>query len=196
MGKVNYNKIFAMQSKNEDRIRQLCPKAVHKSGIYCIYREQDGFRFAYVGLATKSLLSRIAQHLSGYSTHIDLSICKYGLYDAEKNPFGYKVSILCYCSASECNEKEQFYIKEMANNGWQMKNSTSGSQGVGKQGITENKPSKGYYDGVAYGITKTKRKVCEFFDKYLDFTIKGKINKIKERKYDEFKNWLGDKNGI
>ena len=190
MAKPNYKQIFAIKKQNEERIKKLCPKATHTSGIYFIYREQNGFKFGYVGQATKSLLSRLGEHLNGYKQHIDLSIRKYGLYDKVKNPYGYKVSIICYCTPEQCNEKEQEFIKKYANEGWQLRNSTTGSQGEGKQSIIENKSTKGYREGVAYGELKTKRQVKVFFDKYLDFVIKDKPNKVKERKYNEFKEWL------
>ena len=181
-----------MKQRNEERIKKLCPQAQHTSGIYVFYREQDGFKHAYIGLATKSLLTRLAQHLEGYSQHIDLSIRKYGLFDATKNPYGYKVAILCECPPNECNDKEQYYIKQWANKGWQMKNTTGGSQGQGKFGINENKSAKGYYDGVAQGEKKTKEKVKAYFDKYLDAVIKQPSNKTKERKLAEFGEFIAD----
>ena len=192
MAKPNYAQIFARKQSNEDRIKKLCPQAKHKSGIYVFHREENGFRHAYVGLATKSLLTRLSQHLEGHESHIDKSIRKYGLFNEEKNPYGYKVSIICYCPAEECNEKEQYYIKLLANKGWQMKNTTGGSQGQGKVDINERKPSKTYTQGVAYGTLKTKRKVKEFFDKYLDFVVKQPSTKIKERKFAEFGEFLAD----
>lgn len=188
--KPNYKQVFAIKKQNEERIKKLCPKATHTSGIYIFHRYQDDFRFAYIGQATKSLLSRLADHLNGYSQHIDLSIRKWGLYDEYKNPNGYRVDILCYCMPKECDDKEQYYIKLYANMGYQLRNVTTGSQGEGKQGMTENKPPKNYHQGVAYGELKTKRKVKEYFDKYLDYSVKGVSNKIKERKYNEFKEWL------
>lgn len=190
MTKQNYKQIFAIKKQNEERIKKLCPKAIDTSGIYFIHREQNGFKFGYVGQATKSLLSRLADHLNGYSQHIDLSIRKYGLFDSVKNPFGYKVSIICYCKPQECDEKEQFYIKKFANEGWQLRNSTSGSQGEGKQSIVENKSTKGYREGLAQGRKNAIKEIKIFFDKYLDFIIKGDTNKIKERKFNEFKNFL------
>ena len=114
MAKPNYKQIFAIKKEDKERIKKLCPKAIDTSGIYFIYRIQDGIKFGYVGKASKSLLSRLADHLQGYKTknpsHIDKSLKKYGLYDENKNPYGYKVSIICYCKPEECNEKERYYI--------------------------------------------------------------------------------------
>ena len=110
---MNYRQIYARKAECEKRIKEVCPQATHESGIYCFTRvDEDGFKFAYVGQASKSLLTRLGDHLVGYQ-HIDLSIKKHGLYSQE-NPYGYKVDILCKCPAEECNEKEQYYIKKAA----------------------------------------------------------------------------------
>jgi hypothetical protein len=42
------------------------------------------------------------------------------------------------------------------------------------------------------GRKNAVREVKVFFDKYLDYSVKGVSNKIKERKYNEFKEWLKD----
>lgn len=129
---MNYKQIYAIKTQNEKRIKKLCPDATHKSGIYCFHREdENGFKYAYVGLATKSVLSRCAEHLNGYTQHIDRSIKAHKLYD-EQNPYGWKLDILCFCPAEECNEKEQFYIKKVHQSGRQLLNVTGGSQGKGK----------------------------------------------------------------
>ena len=91
---MNYRQIYARKAKCEKRIKEVCPQATHESGIYCFTRvDEDGFKFAYIGLATRSLLTRLGEHLVGYQ-HIDLSIKKHGLYSTD-NPYGYKVDILC-----------------------------------------------------------------------------------------------------
>lgn len=187
MGQVNYKKIFAMRQKDEEKIKKLCPDAIHKAGIYCFYRiSEEGFKSAYVGLATKSLLSRMAQHLSGYNQHIDLSIRKYGLYDKDKNPFGYRCKVVCFCnSEEECNEKEQYYIKKVADAGWQLKNVTGGSQGKGKFGISENKPSKGYYDGKKQGRKDLAKEIRNLVEKYLVISTK-KDSKLALNAMDKF----------
>lgn len=179
MSSVNYSQVFAIKAKNERIIKQMCPEATNRAGIYCFYRiSEEGFKNAYVGLATKSLLTRMAQHLSGYNQHIDLSIKKYKLYDAEKNPYGYKCKVICYCnSEEECNEKEQYYIKKVADAGWQLKNVTGGSQGKGKFGISENKPAKGYYDGKKQGRKDLAKEIRDVVEKYLAISTKkeGKL---------------------
>lgn len=187
---TNYRQVFAIKNKNKNIIKKLVPNIQDKSGIYILTREENGFRYGYIGLATVSVWTRLAEHLSGYQ-HIDLSIRNHGWY-SNSNPTGYKIEYF-YAPSDKLNDLEQEYIKKYANDGYQLRNKTSGSQGKGKFGIADNKPSKGYYDGVAYGTTKTKRKVKEFFDKYLDYKIKGdKPNKIKERKLAEFGEFIAD----
>lgn len=91
------------------------------------------------------MLTRLAQHLDGYNQHIDLSLRKHGL-QSEDNSEGWFVTVI-KCTEEELDAVEQKYIKEYANKGYQLRNKTSGSQGVGKKGIADNKPAKDYYDG-------------------------------------------------
>ena len=195
MTKPNYKQVFAIKKKNEEKILKVCPIADSRKGIYAFWRvDENGFKFAYVGQSGSKggLLGRLAEHLSGFQ-HIDLSIKKYNLYDAQKNPYGYRIKICCYCNTQEeLNQKEQEWIKKFADNSFQLRNKNIGSQGKGKVGINDNKPPKTYQDGLLQGDKRTKRKVKEYFDKYLDFSIKDNPTKIKERKYNEFKEWLDD----
>ena len=190
MGNINYKKVFAIKKKNEMKIKEFCPNAIDSPGIYVFTRvSEEGIKFFYVGQA-KNLLSRLAEHLSGYQ-HIDLSIKKWGLYTND-NPHGYRIHILEF--TENLDERERFWIKRYIDAGFQTRNKTLGGQNNGKVGLEDNKPSKGYYDGVAQGEKKTKKLVKEFFDKYLDFSIKGQSNKIKERKLEEFKQFLDNGN--
>lgn len=186
---INYRQVFAIKNKNKNIIKKLVPNIQDKSGIYILTREENGFRYGYIGLATVSVWTRLAEHLSGYQ-HIDLSIRNHGWYSSA-NPTGYKIEYF-YAPSDKLNDLEQEYIKKYANDGYQLRNKTSGSQGKGKFGIADNKPSKGYYDGVAHGEKKTKEKVRVYFDKYLDYSIKPKSNKIKERKFAEFTQFLAE----
>ena len=53
MSKPNFKQIYARKAECERRIKEVCPKATHESGIYCFTRvDEDGFKFAYVGLAS------------------------------------------------------------------------------------------------------------------------------------------------
>lgn len=188
---MNYKQIYAIKTQNEKKIKNLCPKAEHQSGIYCFHREdENGFKYAYVGLATKSVLSRCAEHLNGYTQHIDRSLKSHKLY-SEENPFGWKLDILCFCPAEQCNEKEQYYIKRAHDAGRQLLNVTGGSQGKGKFNIGENKQSRGYYDGLKQGRKNAQRFVADLFTKHLDYRPKkDPPNAYQTRAMEKFKDFL------
>ena len=185
---MNYRQIYARKAECEKRIKEVCPQATHESGIYCFTRvDEDGFKFAYVGLATRSLLTRLGEHLVGYQ-HIDLSIKKHGLYSQE-NPYGYKVDILCKCPAEECNEKEQYYIKKAADAGYQLRNHNSGSQGKGRRTFDNAKPSKTYREGLAQGYTNARREVAHWFSLHLNVSMK-KPTKNAEKALAKFQDFI------
>lgn len=188
MSKPNFKQIYARKAECERRIKEVCPNATHESGIYCFTRvDEDGFKFAYVGLASKSLLTRLGEHLVGYQ-HIDLSIKKHGLYSTE-NPYGYKVDILCKCPAEECNEKEQYYIKKAADAGYQLRNHNSGSQGKGRRTFDNAKPSKTYREGLAMGYLNARREVAHWFSLHLNVSMK-KPTKNAEKALAKFQNFI------
>ena len=188
MSKPNFKQIYARKAECERRIKEVCTNATHESGIYCFTRvDEDGFKFAYVGLASKSLLTRLGEHLVGYQ-HIDLSIKKHGLYSQE-NPYGYKVDILCKCPAEECNEKEQYYIKKAADAGYQLRNHNSGSQGKGRRTFDNAKPSKTYREGLAQGYTNARREVAHWFSLHLNVSMK-KQTKNAEKAYNKFMEFI------
>jgi hypothetical protein len=188
---VNYRQIKAIEYKNKQRILKVCPDVPETSGIYIFFREENGFKYAYIGQA-KHLLSRLAQHLKGYQ-HIDLSIKKHGFWSEDK-PSGWKLIYAVY-PVAELDEKEQYYIKMYANAGYQLRNKTSGSQGEGKHGIADNKPPKGYYDGKKQGYRDAQKFVKNLFDKHLKYSKKSdKPNKNQEKalaKFEEFLNCDG-----
>ena len=67
---------MAIEAKNKKRILEINPHVDDGSGIYFLTRmDEDGIRYAYIGQA-KHLLTRLAQHLSGYQ-HIDLSLFQF-----------------------------------------------------------------------------------------------------------------------
>lgn len=190
---TNYRQIMTIRKINEDKIKQACPIATEDSGIYVFYRtDENGFKFAYVGQA-KNLLKRLAEHLSGYQ-HIDLSIKKHKLYDAENNPYGYHVDIICHCPYDELDGREQYWIKHYAEQGYQLRNKTTGSQGEDKSALGDGKSNRGYRDGLSQGRKNTQKEIKELFDKYLTYDIKGKPGKVKQRKYDEFTAFLNEGN--
>ena len=146
---TNYRKIYAIDKKNKERLLKVNPKLNDKSGIYFLRREdENGFKFAYIGQAVH-IISRLASHLSGYQQHIDLSIRSHGLYDAEKNPYGWRVEFLNF-PESQLDEKEKYYIKLYADKGYQLRNVSVGGQGSERDAvqICERKPPKGYRDGI------------------------------------------------
>lgn len=187
----NYRQIMAIRKANEDKIRRLCPIATEDSGIYVFYRtDENGFKFAYVGQA-KNLLKRLAEHLSGYQ-HIDCSIKKHKFYDEETNPYGYHIEIICHCPEDELDGREQYWIKHYADNGYQLRNATTGSQGAGKRALGDGASPKGYREGLAQGRKNTQREISALFDKYLTYGIKGKPGKLKEKAYEKFTAFLNE----
>lgn len=124
-----------------------------ESGIYILTRYDDnGFKFAYVGQA-KKVLTRLAEHLTGYQ-HIDLSLKKHGIGSAFTRENKWKCEKVFYCPETELNVLEQEWIRKCHELGYQLLNKTTGSQGQGKQALGEQKPAKGYYDGIKQGRKK------------------------------------------
>lgn len=161
---------FAIDAKNRKRLLELNPKLNNNSGIYFLVRyDAEGFKYAYIGQA-KHILERMVQHLSGYQ-HIDLSLKKHKLY-SDENPYGWKLGFEEY-PESKLNEMEQYYIKEYALAGYQLRNKTSGSQGEGKAQIDEYRPTKGYRDGIAQGRKNMAKEIKALFDKHLNVSTKN-----------------------
>ena len=184
---VNYRQIKAIEQKNKQRILSVCSNVPETSGIYFFTREEDGFKFAYIGQA-KHLLTRLAQHLSGYQ-RIDLSIKKHGLW-SENNPCGWKV-FYSLCEEGDLDIEEQKFIKAYANRGYQLRNKTSGSQGTGKKGLDDQKAPKGYHDGLEQGYKNARKYVRNLFDKHLNYSKKSdKPNKNQEKALEKFKDFL------
>ena len=188
---MDYKRIYAIKKANEERILKVCPNCPNTSGIYFLLREENGFKFGYVGQA-KRLLSRLAQHLSGYQ-HIDISIKKHGLW-SEENPTGYRVHFLEFAE-NLLDEMEQKYIKQYANAGYQMRNSTSGSQGVGKKGLDNQKQPRTYYEGLNNGYERARKEIAHLFNLHLDYKTKSdKPNKNQQKAYQKFKDFLEGEN--
>lgn len=189
---VNYRQIKAIEQKNKQRILKLCPTLSDESGIYIFHRKENGIKYAYVGQA-KHLLTRVAQHLSGYQ-HIDLSIKKHGLYSRD-NPTGYKVDFMEFPEI-DLDQEEEYYIRKYARMGYQLRNKTGGRQGKGKFGIDNNKSAKGYYDGLKQGYKNARKEVAHLFEKHLNYSKKSdKPNKNQEKaleKFREFLEWDGE----
>ena len=187
MAAVNYRQLKAMEDKNKQRILKVCPDVPETSGIYIFLREEDDFKYAYIGQA-KHLLTRLAQHLKGYQ-HIDLSIRKHGLKSKDK-PNGWDLIWFAY-PINKLDEMEQYYVKMYANDGYQLLNATSGSQSKGKHGLDKNKPPKGYYDGKKQGYRDAQKFVANLFNKHLVYGQKSaKPNKNQEKAMAKFEAFL------
>ena len=103
--KSNIQKVKAIESQNKRKILSVNQNVDESSGIYFLTRADDnGIQYAYIGQA-KHLLTRLAQHLSGYQ-HIDLSLKKHGMF-SEGNVYGWKINFLHY-PEDELDEHSNF----------------------------------------------------------------------------------------
>lgn len=185
---MNYRQIKAIEQMNKQRIMKVCHPP-ETSGVYILTRQENGFKYAYIGQA-KHLLTRLAQHLSGYQ-HIDLSIKKHGLYGAD-NPCGWNIRYIL-CAEEQLDEFEQEYIRKYADKGFQLRNKTVGGQGEGKRALDNQNAPKGYYDGLRQGYKNAQKFVANLFDKHLNYSKKSeRPNKHQEKaleKFADFLNW-------
>ena len=187
MRKVNYKRIYAIRNEHQKKVLSICPDCPETSGIYFLLREEDGFRYAYIG-QSKNLLQRLVNHLNGYQ-HIDLSIKKHGLWSVD-NQSGWRINFLEF-PADVLDEMEQKYIRQYANAGYQLRNATSGSQGKGKQGLDNNKQPKNYYDGLAQGYKNARKEIAHLFELHLVVTTKKQPpNKLQDKAMQKFKEFL------
>lgn len=186
----NYIRAKAIEQKNKERILAVCPKARDWGGIYCFYRiGEDGLKYAYVGKSV-TVLTRLASHLNGYESHIDKSIRSHGFYSESDNPYGYKVKVLEYCPGEQLDAKERWYIKQWADDGYQLRNVESGGT-TGKTDINERKPARGYRDGVAQGERNVKKKIAHLFNLHLTAVTKAdKPSKNAIKALDQFNQLL------
>lgn len=192
---MNYQNIArakAIEQENKKRLLKLNPKLNDRSGIYFLLREdENGFRFAYVGQA-KSVLQRLASHLVGYEQHIDLSLRKHKLY-SEDNPYGWRVEFLNF-PESQLDEKEKYYIKLYADNGYQLRNVSIGGQGGNRDSgsIGERKAPKGYLQGIQQGRKNLARELSNIAEKHLKIELREDKanNKVSQKQYEKFKELL------
>lgn len=185
MSNQNYRKAMAIEAKNKKRILEINSRVDDGSGIYFLTRiDEDGIRYAYIGQA-KHLLTRLAQHLSGYQ-HIDLSLRKHGLYTTD-NIYGWKIGFLHY-PVDKLDKWEQYWIKCYADNGYQLRNKTAGGQGEGKKQIDDYRPSKGYRDGIKQGKKMLARELLSIAEKHLKIDLRDdkRGNRISQKQYEKF----------
>jgi hypothetical protein len=192
---LNYQNIArakAIEQENRKRLLKLNPKLNDKSGIYFLLREdENGFKFAYVGQAIHTL-SRLASHLVGYEQHIDLSLRKHKLY-SEDNPYGWRVEFLNF-PESQLDEKEKYYIKLYADNGYQLRNVSIGGQGENRDSgsIGERKAPKGYLQGIQQGRKNLARELSNIAEKHLKIELREDKanNKVSQKQYEKFMELL------
>lgn len=175
---MDYRKRYAILNKNKEQWLQFLPIR-DESGIYILTRyDENGFKYAYVGQA-KKVLTRLAEHLSGYQ-HIDLSLKKHGIGSAFQ--IGkWKCEKVIYCDEAELDNAEQEWIRKYHGYGYQLYNHTTGSQGQGKQALGEQKPAKGYYDGIKQGRKKVIEEITYRLDKGDIRLVIDNPNKRKEQ---------------
>lgn len=184
---MNYKQIYAKKREYEKRLLALCPNLSHQTGIYVWSRINENGRVdKYIGQAV-DILNRQIGHLEQCKTHFDKSLRKHKLY-SETNRNGWFISEIIPCTKEELNEKERYYIDLYKPS----HNITSGGQNAGKTDINERnkKTFENYARWKKKGYTKAIEQVRVFFEKYLDYSIKGQPNKIKERKLAEFEKLL------
>lgn len=191
MSYKNIRQAKAIEYKNKQRLLAVNPKLDDKSGIYFLTRvDENDIKYAYIGQA-KHILTRLAQHLVGYQ-HIDLSMKNHGLYSTD-NPYGWNVNFMHF-PLSELDEKEQYYIKQYANAGYQLRNKTAGGQGEGKLQINEYRPQKGYRDGLEQGRKNLARELSHIIDKHLVVSLKPEKanNKVSIKALEKFNDLLSE----
>lgn len=179
----------AIEQKNRKRLLEVNESLDDGSGIYFLTRtDENGIKYAYIGQA-KHILARLAQHLVGYQ-HIDLSLKSHGLYSVD-NIYGWKIGFLHF-PLEKLDEKEQYYIKQYAVNGYQLRNKTGGGQGKGKEKIDEYRPAKGYYDGLKQGRKNLARELSGIIEKHLVISLKSEKqgNKVSQKQYEKFMDLL------
>lgn len=190
----NYRQYKAKERAYKQQILRVNQYVDEKSGIYFLTRvDENGIKYAYIGQA-KHLLTRLAEHLLKKEQHIDRSLASHGLYSTD-NFYGWKIGFEHF-DLEELNAKEQYYIREYAGLGYQLRNKTAGSQGKGKTQIDEYKPSKTYRDGLKQGKKSLAKELSTIIEKHLEISLKqGKEgNKISLKQFEKFKELLKEEN--
>ena len=184
---MDFRQIKAIEQANKNKLIKYFGNIPECSGIYILTREENGFKYAYVGQA-KHILTRLAQHLGSHKQHIDNSLYKHKLY-SEDNITGYKLQYVLF-GIDNLDLLEQGYIKDYANCGYQMLNKTAG--GVKDSfGIAEQKAPKGYHDGLEQGRKNLKKELNHIIGKYLNVGLKTD-NKLSQNAMEKFNRLLGD----
>lgn len=190
MNYQNFRRAKAIESSNKKRLLKVNPKLDDGSGIYILWRTET---HGYVG-QSKGILTRLAQHMTGYEQHIDRSMKAHGLY-SEENKGGYRIDFI-HCPVSELDEKEREYIQKAIDAGWIVKNKTGGGQDEGKEKIADYRPAKGYRDGVQQGKKSLARELSHIINTHLVVSLKPEKmnNKVSIRALEKFNDLLNEEN--
>lgn len=180
--------VKAIEASNKKRLLKVNHKLDDEAGIYMLWRTET---HGYAG-QSKGILTRLAQHMTGYEQHIDLSMKAHGLY-SESNKSGYKIDFF-HCPIDELDEKEREYIQRAIDAGWIIKNKTGGGQDEGKEKIADYRPAKGYRDGLKQGKIALARELKHIIDTHLDVSIKPEKsnNKVSIKALEKFNNLLDE----
>lgn len=180
--------VKAIEASNKKRLLKVNPKLDDGAGIYMLWRTET---HGYVG-QSKGILTRLAQHMTGYEQHIDLSMKAHGLY-SESNKSGYKIDFF-HCPIDELDKKEREYIQRAIDAGWIIKNKTGGGQDEGKEKIADYRPAKGYRDGLKQGKIVLARELKHIIDTHLEVSIRSEKlnNKVSIKALEKFNNLLDE----
>lgn len=193
----NYRQLYAKHNRQREQLLKLNPKLNDCPGIYFLLRKsEEGFKFAYIGQTRQGILSRLVSHMNGYQQHIDLSLRKHKLF-SEKNPYGWRVEFI-NCPINRLDELEKKYIKQYADAGYQLRNSSIGGQGANRASgeIGERKAPKGYRAGIQQGKKTLARDLSGIIEKHLDVTLKPEKqnNKVSQKQEKKFWEMLDERN--
>lgn len=186
---INYKQIFAKKEKIKQEWLKICPTLNDESGIYVLTREDNGIKYGYVGQSL-NILTRLISHSEGFVQHIDRSLKSHKLFSKD-NPTGWKVKYKNF-PPEQLDEMEQYYVKQYANAGFQLRNKTAGSQGKGKIGINDNAQGKGYREGIVQGKKILAKELLHIIETHLVITLK-KDTKISQKALQKFYKLLSNK---
>jgi hypothetical protein len=174
--------LYAKKVEAEKILLKVCPKALHRSGIYFYLRDDTDGKYGYIGKA-KDLCDRNIAHIMGYQQHIDISIKKRGFYSAD-NPSGWRLNVLYY-PKEDLDRWERHWIALYKDSGFNLLNVESGGTD-GKEIIGERKPPKTYRDGLEQGRKSLARELKHIIDTHLEIKLRKEDNKISQKALAKF----------
>ena len=192
----NFKKLYAKHKKQREQLLAVNPNLNDDPGIYFLLRRSEAdIKFAYIG-QSRAVLTRLISHLNGYEQHIDLSLKRHKLW-SEDNPYGWRVEFL-NCPVEQLDALETYYIKQYADAGYQLRNSSLGGQGANRASgeIGERKQPKTYTQGKIEGKKQLARDLSHIIDTHLEVKIREekKHNKISINAYEKFKELIDESN--